>query len=422
MENDVGVTISIDGPREMQDKFRVFHNGAGSYDVVAPKIKELLRRHRSRPIGARVTLTSGTLDITRIYRHLTEEIGFGEVGFAPVTTSPDQQYAIGDHGFDSMLGQFRVLAPGVARARRRQPASRLLERQGIARRDSQGREQGVPVRRRARPARRLDRRRRRAVPSVCRVGRAQARARCATASIARHRSRFSQQHHIADKTDCRKCWARPLCSGGCYHEAHVRYGTTTRPNLHYCEWIRGWTDTCLQVYGELSERNPAFLARFDRDEVKAEGGLIVCERAKLERQMQMTPSETHQPESRSRGRARRPAEAGCRCAAAARRRGRTSDGVHVPVLAGLGSRSGRRHRRALHSRSSATSSTATSAVSGRRRCRTAQSLARTGRQMRGGPEGLAQDRPRVSMTRQPNGVCGGGSGRAQSAGESALVQ
>src|ERR1700738_2957140 len=56
-ENRVGVTISIDGPREMQDRFRVFHNGAGSYDVVAPKIKERLRVHRSRPIGARVTLT-----------------------------------------------------------------------------------------------------------------------------------------------------------------------------------------------------------------------------------------------------------------------------------------------------------------------------------------------------------------------------
>ena len=71
-------------------------------------------------------------------------------------------------------------------------------------------------------------------------------------------------------SDCQQCWARPLCSGGCYHEAHVRYGTTERPNLHYCEWIRGWTDTCLQIYGELSERNPDFLARFDRDDVKAE--------------------------------------------------------------------------------------------------------------------------------------------------------
>jgi uncharacterized protein len=74
---------------------------------------------------------------------------------------------------------------------------------------------------------------------------------------------FLEKHHIANKTDCSTCWARPLCSGGCYHEAHTRYGETSRPNLHYCDWIRGWTDVCLQIYGELSERNPGFLAQFD---------------------------------------------------------------------------------------------------------------------------------------------------------------
>ncbi len=109
-ENRVGVTISIDGPKEMQDQFRVFHNGKGSYDIVAPKIKELLKRHRSRPIGARVTLTSQTLDIRKIYKHLTEEIGFWDVGFAPVTTAPNRDYAIAESGFDAMLEQFRALA------------------------------------------------------------------------------------------------------------------------------------------------------------------------------------------------------------------------------------------------------------------------------------------------------------------------
>src|SRR5207248_1951448 len=62
---------------------------------------------------------------------------------------------------------------------------------------------------------------------------------------------FLEQHHIAEKTDCSRCWARPLCSGGCYHEAHVRYGSTRRPNLHYCEWIRGWTDTCQPVERDI---------------------------------------------------------------------------------------------------------------------------------------------------------------------------
>src|SRR5262249_24509901 len=61
-ENHVGVTISIDGPKEMQDRFRVFNNGAGSYDIILPRIKELLKAHRTRPIGARVTLTSQVMD------------------------------------------------------------------------------------------------------------------------------------------------------------------------------------------------------------------------------------------------------------------------------------------------------------------------------------------------------------------------
>jgi uncharacterized protein len=74
---------------------------------------------------------------------------------------------------------------------------------------------------------------------------------------------FLKQHHIANKTDCHSCWARPICSGGCYHEAHTRYGTTSAANLHFCEWIRGWMNTCLEIYGELSVKNPDFLKLFD---------------------------------------------------------------------------------------------------------------------------------------------------------------
>jgi uncharacterized protein len=268
-EERVGVTISIDGPRDLQNRFRVFHNGAGSYDVVAPKIKELLRRHRSRPIGARVTLTSDTLDITRIYRHLTEEMGFWEVGFAPVTTSPGQQYAIGEAGFDRMLDQFRRLAHEFADhvgSNRHHGFSNVKDtleeiHKGVSKAYPCGAGLGLlgvstdgDV-------------------ALCHRFAGSDAHKFGTVADGIDRdaqAAFLESHHIADKTDCSRCWARPLCSGGCYHEAHVRYGATTMPNLHYCEWIRGWTETCLEVYGELSEKNPDFLARFDRDEPKAE--------------------------------------------------------------------------------------------------------------------------------------------------------
>ena len=66
VEHDVGVTVSMDGGREQQDKFRVFSNGMGSYDVVLPNIRMLLERHRKRPVGARVTLTKQNLDVESI--------------------------------------------------------------------------------------------------------------------------------------------------------------------------------------------------------------------------------------------------------------------------------------------------------------------------------------------------------------------
>ena len=266
-DENVGVTISIDGPEDLQNKFRVFHNAAGSYAVVAPKIKALLERHRTRPIGARVTLTRQTLDVGRIYRHLADEMGFWEVGFAPVTTAPGRDYAIGDSGFDQLLGQFRALAADYLAAaldNRHHGFSNVREtlqeiHQGHAKAYPCGAGLGLM--------------------GVSTDGRVALCHRFAGSDehglgtvsdgVSWEKQRdFLESHHINNKTDCQTCWARPICAGGCYHEAHTRYESTSHPNLHYCEWIRGWTHTCLEIYGALAERNPAFLRQFDDEPVE----------------------------------------------------------------------------------------------------------------------------------------------------------
>lgn len=261
-ENRVGVTISIDGPKEVQDQFRVFSNGTGSYDIVAPKIRELLRRHKTRPIGARVTLTTNNLDIRKIFRHLSEEIGFWEVGFAPVTTAPNREYAIAEQGFDSMLEQFRSLAAdflAAALENRHHGFSNVKDtleeiHKGVSKPYPCGAGLGLMgvstdgdvalCHRFAGSDEHKLGTVRDGIDRLVQIG-------------------FLEKHHIDNKTDCRQCWARPLCAGGCYHEAHTRYGETSHPNLHYCEWIRGWTDTCLRIYGELAVRNPGYLEQFD---------------------------------------------------------------------------------------------------------------------------------------------------------------
>jgi uncharacterized protein len=262
VENDVGVTVSMDGGREQQDKFRVFTNGMGSYDIVLPNIRMLLERHRKRPVGARVTLTKQNLDVESIYLHLRDEIGFWEVGFAPVTTSWQRDYAIQEDGFEAMLAQFQRLANEFlqyALAGKHHGFSNVRDtleeiHKGMSKAYPCGAGlglMGVATDGDVALCHRF------AGSDAHRIG-------SVTEGVDRSKQDdFLTRHHIANKTDCSTCWARPLCAGGCYHEAHTRYGSTERPNLHYCEWIRRWTDTCLRVYGTLAERRPEYLRQFD---------------------------------------------------------------------------------------------------------------------------------------------------------------
>jgi len=261
-ENQVGVTISIDGPKELNDQLRVFANGRGIYDIIAPKIRELLARHTSRPIGARVTLTSQVVDVLKIYRHLKNDLGFHEVGFAPVTTSPVRLYAIGGGGLDLVLEQFKTLAREYLDHALRgehhgfsNVTDTLAElHQGISKAHPCGAALGLLG---VGPSGDLAPCHRFVDSDAHKLG------HISTGVDRAKQADFLDRGHINRKIECHTCWARPVCSGGCYHEAHVRYGDTGHANLHYCDWIRGWTDVCLSVYGEIAARNPKFLEHFD---------------------------------------------------------------------------------------------------------------------------------------------------------------
>ncbi len=260
--NDVGVTVSIDGGREQQDKFRTFANGAGSYDLIVPNIKMLLERHRRRPVGARVTLTGQNLDVRAIYDHLYNELGFWEVGFAPVTTTWQREYAIEDEGFQTMLTGFQSLAQDFLRdtlAGKRHGFSNVRDtleeiHKGMSKAYPCG--AGIGLMGVATDG----------DVALCHRFAGSDEHKLGSVSTGVDHAKqddYLLRHHIANKTDCATCWARPLCAGGCYHEAHTRYGSTADANLHYCNWIRAWTNSCLEVYGTLAELKPEYLAQFD---------------------------------------------------------------------------------------------------------------------------------------------------------------
>ncbi|MBC7927066.1 MAG: quinohemoprotein amine dehydrogenase maturation protein [Bryobacteraceae bacterium] len=268
-EEKIGVTVSIDGPKEMHDALRVYSNGRGSYDVMAPKVKQLLARHKTRPIAARVTLTDRVTDVRTIFRHLREEMGFSEVGFAPVTASAERLYSIGNNNMDKILGQFRDLAfeyRDAAIAGRAHGFSNVSDtlaelHAGINKSHPCGAGLGlvgVGPSGDIAPCHRFVDSDEHAMGNVMNGGLDRAK-----------QQEFLSKGHVSAKYECQSCWARPLCAGGCHHEAFVRFGDTGHPNLHFCDWIRGWTDLCLQIYGEIAARNPSFLTFFENRKVLA---------------------------------------------------------------------------------------------------------------------------------------------------------
>ncbi|MEQ1949384.1 MAG: quinohemoprotein amine dehydrogenase maturation protein [Bryobacteraceae bacterium] len=261
--NRFGVTVSMDGDRELHDKMRIFHNGKGSYDIIVPKIKMLLARHKTNSIGARVTLSSGVRHVRRIYEHLTKEIGFQGVGFSPATANTDRLYHIGGQQMDDVLEQFAELAWEYRDFALRggqhyfTNASDTVKElhQGISKAYTCGAGLGML--------------------GVGTAGDVAICHRFVDAPVAQmgnvmgdgvdHKARrdFLEDHHVGARPDCHECWVRPVCGGGCYHESYIHYGDTHASNLHQCDRVRGWIDTCLQIYGEITLKNPKFLERFD---------------------------------------------------------------------------------------------------------------------------------------------------------------
>ena len=201
----------------------------------------------------------------RIYDHLTNEIGFWEVGFAPVTAAPGRPHAFGDDGFEEVLAQFRDLASDyrdAALAGRHHGFSNVRETLGeIHKGASKAWPCGAGF----------------GLLGVSTAGDVALCHRFAGSDdhklgtvrdgIDRDAQRaFLDAHHVANKTDCETCWARPLCAGGCYHEAHTRYGTTERSRT--CTTATGFaagpTPACRST-ARSRRRNPAFLHQFEGD-------------------------------------------------------------------------------------------------------------------------------------------------------------
>ncbi|MDR2688599.1 MAG: quinohemoprotein amine dehydrogenase maturation protein [Azoarcus sp.] len=258
--HDFGLSISIDGPQAIHDRNRLTIGGQGTYETVSKKARRVLSRY-SRPVGARVTLTHGTHgvgEVERIWDHLFNELGFAEVGFAPVTSGDIDHFNLSAVEMREVFAGFKRLGEKYLEA--------ALENRNIGFSNLHqmitdlhaGHKKLLPCGAGLK------------MLAVDHKGELNLCHRFTGSDlpvfgnvkdgIAREAlGDFLAARLDREQTGCANCRIRNLCSGGCYHESHARYGDPAHPVYHYCELMRDWVDFGIQTYGRIIARNPAFI-------------------------------------------------------------------------------------------------------------------------------------------------------------------
>jgi len=257
----VGIAVSMDGPKAYHDRNRITVGGQGTYDTVEKKVGLLLGKYNSRPIGARVTLTTGVTDVVAIWDHLFNVIGFSEVGFAPVTSGDIAAYNLQPEELSEVFSGMKQLGKryldaalenrNIGFSNMHQLITDLHEGNnkalpcgagvGMVAVDHEG---GV---------------------NLCHRFTGSELPLLGTVTEGINKPQINEfLNKRLDKTDtgCATCRIRNLCAGGCYHESYARYGDPVHPTYHYCDLMRDWVDFGIRVYSTIMEKNPGFYDRY----------------------------------------------------------------------------------------------------------------------------------------------------------------
>lgn len=103
------LVLSIDGRKELHDYMRPFRNGAGSYELILPKLKKAADARNQTDYYARGTFTHFNTDFDKDVLHLAD-LGFKQISVEPVVAKPEEDYAIKDEDIEAVCQAYDRLA------------------------------------------------------------------------------------------------------------------------------------------------------------------------------------------------------------------------------------------------------------------------------------------------------------------------
>ena len=103
------VVLSVDGRKEVHDYMRPFRKGAGSYDLIIPKFQKFAESRNQDNYYVRGTFTHHNLDFSKDVLHLAD-LGFKQISVEPVVAPDEEAYAIRKEDIPQILEEYDTLA------------------------------------------------------------------------------------------------------------------------------------------------------------------------------------------------------------------------------------------------------------------------------------------------------------------------
>ena len=103
------VVLSLDGRKEIHDRYRVDYSGKGSWDRIVPKFQQLVEAREGKNYYMRGTFTHRNPDFLNDIKQMLD-LGFNELSMEPVVCAPGDPAELTEDDLPIVLNQYEKLA------------------------------------------------------------------------------------------------------------------------------------------------------------------------------------------------------------------------------------------------------------------------------------------------------------------------
>ncbi len=245
------VVLSIDGRKDVHDRMRPAPNGKGNYDLILPKFQEFVRRRGDGQYYVRGTYTRYNLDFAKDVLSLNEA-GFDQISVEPVVTDPAEAYSLTEAELPRIFQEYERLALEMIRRKKAGKGFNFfhfmldLDQGPCAIKRLRGCGCGneyvaVTPDGDVYPCHQFVGMEEWKMGSVY------------DGSINREMKERFARANVYSKEDCKGCWAKFYCSGGCNANNLQYAGDILKPHKVSCELERKRLECAIMIKAALAE-------------------------------------------------------------------------------------------------------------------------------------------------------------------------